>query len=253
MIQIVVVTHKEYTFPTDKAYVPIRVGNKPENYQGCTDDTADNIAQLNSSFCELTALYWLWKNSQAGIIGLMHYRRYFRAAHKSLIVKKEKIAHSQDFQPGLNKNTIFVAKPRNYFITTIKKHYCRAHYSSDFDLLRQEILERYPKYIESFDRVMNRSYLSLYNMFVAPRTVIEPYFEWLFTILFALEKKIPYQGYDNYQKRVFGFMAERLFNVWLEKNKDQLTIEYRRVVNLEGENLFKKGIQFLKRNFLSRS
>ena len=69
-----------------------------------------------------------------------------------------------------------------------------------------------------------------------------------FPILFELEKRIDITQYDNYQKRVFGFIAERLFNVWLVHH--QLKFCEIPVVNLEGENLLKKAINLLKRKFL---
>ncbi|GAB7217995.1 hypothetical protein OS42_46090 [Dickeya oryzae] len=61
------------------------------------DDVGDSISQLNSSFCELTALYWIWKNDTAPIVGLVHYRRYFRPIKKYKIVRFHPIAASADF------------------------------------------------------------------------------------------------------------------------------------------------------------
>lgn len=252
MIQLFVVTHKDYKFPLDLGYTPIWVGTHPKKTAHFSDNTGNNIAHLNNAFCELTALYWIWKNNNTDVIGLMHYRRYFESKQSIHPVKNKKIAHSQEFYNLQQRNTIVIAKPRNYIITTIKRHYCNAHHKADFLMLRNEIHDQFPQYLGTFDKVMNQSSLSLYNMFVAPRNLIEPYCAWLFDILFALEKKIPYQKYDSYQKRVFGFMAERLFNVWLEHHKLTLSIEYRRVINIEGENLIKKSIDFLKRNFLKR-
>ena len=68
---------------------------------------------------------------------------------------------------------------------------------------------------------------------------------WLFTILFELEKRIDLTGRSVYEKRVFGFLAERLFNVWLEKQN--IKIYETDVVMLEHGDWLKKGWHFLKR------
>lgn len=250
--KIIIATHKKYEMPADNVYLPIHVGKFDKDDLGYLgDDSGDNISSLNPYFCELTALYWIWKNNQNDIIGLVHYRRYFIHKNQSILLKNKKIASSNDLSLSNNIDLI-IAKPRNYYITSIKKHYYKAHYQDDYILMRNEIIEQYPEYLIAFEQVMNGSKLSLYNMFIAKRKVIEPYFEWLFNILFALEKKIPYQDYDSYQKRVFGFMAERLFNVWIIHHKNNLNIEYRAVVNIEGENLFTKGIGLLKRHYFRK-
>ncbi|WP_411670717.1 DUF4422 domain-containing protein [Acinetobacter baumannii] len=76
--EIYIATHKAYTFPDIPEYIPIHVGKALTeldlNIQG--DNTGENILNLNKSFCELIALYWMWKNSDAHIVGLAHYRRY---------------------------------------------------------------------------------------------------------------------------------------------------------------------------------
>ena len=89
--------------------------------------------------------------------------------------------------------------------------------------------------------------LSLFNMFVLRSELFNSYCNWLFSILFEVEKRIPYKEYGPYQGRVFGFLAERLLNVWVEKNISQEKIKYLPVVNLEGENLFIKAVGLLKR------
>lgn len=250
-MKIYVVSHKKFDFPDDHGFIPIKVGMSTDsiNSSYVKDSDGDSISYLNSSFCELTAAYWIWKNSTSDIIGLAHYRRYFSSSSKTLRVKGKSIASSNELANLLNGNDILVAKPRNYYITTIKDHYIHAHHESDYIQLRDEVELQSPEYLADFDNVMTGKKISLYNMFVCKKTLIDNYFSWLFPILFALEKKIDYQNYDAYQKRVFGFMAERLFNVWLHHQCGKINIKYMPVVNLDGENLLLKGIGLLKRHF----
>lgn len=246
-----VVSHKQYEFPDSTNFVPLQVGNAPAAISQKTvrDSTGDNIAHLNSSFCELTAAYWIWKNSQEDIVGLAHYRRYFASSTSNLMVKGKRIASPEEMMNLLQNADILVAKPRNYYITSIKSHYIHAHHESDYTQLRDEIARQQPDYLSDFDDVMGGTKISLYNMFVCKKALIDEYFAWLFPLLFALEQKIAYQNYDAYQKRVFGFMAERLFNVWLHHQRNRLRIKYMPVVNIDGENLLLKGIGLLKRHF----
>ena len=75
---IYIVTHKRVDLPKLKGYRAIQVGSAEEDFPGCLrDDTGDNIADRNASYCELTAMYWIWKNTDDPFKGLAHYRRYF--------------------------------------------------------------------------------------------------------------------------------------------------------------------------------
>ena len=83
--KVVIATHKKYKMPSDTMYIPLHVGaegKKDEKgnildlgYQ--KDNIGENISELNANFCELTGLYWAWKNLNYDYIGLVHYRRYF--------------------------------------------------------------------------------------------------------------------------------------------------------------------------------
>ena len=79
-IKVIVAAHKPYRMPQDSMYLPLHVGraltDQDLGWQG--DNTGDNISLKNPYYCELTGLYWAWKNLKADAIGLVHYRRFFR-------------------------------------------------------------------------------------------------------------------------------------------------------------------------------
>ena len=248
-ILILVITHKNYEFPSDNIFQPIFVGeNKPGSSGYLSDDLGENIAQKNESFCELTGLYWAWKNhlfDSAKYIGLVHYRRYFKG--KTLTLKGKKIASENELLPLLKEYDCILPKKRNYFIETIYSHYKNAHHIKDLELIKRIITKIHPSYLPTFEQVMNGKKIHLYNMFIMKKEHIYSYCEWLFPILFILEKQIDISNYDNYQKRIFGFLAERLFNVWILHNK--LKIKESKVITLEYENLLKKAFGLIKRKF----
>lgn len=248
-MKILIATHKAYDFPNDACYLPIQVGkaNSSLDLGVESDNSGKNISEKNKTFCELTALYWAWKNLENyKYIGLVHYRRYFSGLELDL--KGKKIASQSELLADLAIYDVIVAKKRNYYIESVFNHYKNAHFVKDLDKTKEIIEQCFPDYLSAFNQVMKGRKLHLFNMFVMSRQHFMQYCEWLFVILFKLEKQIDISSYDDYQKRVFGFLAERLFNVWLVKNK--IKYKERRVVSLEGEKLVKKAIGLLTRKFL---
>lgn len=252
-VSILVITHKNYDFPQTNIYQPLWVGKKSDQFFSSflSDNTGEHISEKNSLFCELTGLYWAWKNDffhNADYVGLVHYRRYFRGNGEKL--KGKSILSEENVTELLKGYDCILPKKRNYFIESIYSHYKHAHHIQDLDATREILAEDYPEYIESFDKIMSGKTLHLYNMFVMKKADVDQYCAWLFDILFKLEEKIDISTYDNYQKRVFGFIAERLFNVWIEHHK--FKIKEVPVVNLEGENLVKKAIGLINRKMKGR-
>lgn len=249
-VSILVITHKNYDFPHDKIYHPLYVGKKCCKETACflSDSTGENISEKNDSFCELTGLYWAWKNNffqDAEYVGLVHYRRYFRGYGEKL--KGKSILSQKEIVNICKEYNAILPKKRNYFIESVYSHYKNAHHLRDLEMAKRIIESDYPAYIESFHKIMSGKTLHLYNMFIMEKTYFEEYCTWLFDILFKIEKVVDIRDYNNYQKRVFGFVAERLFNVWIIHH--QLKIKYLPVVNLEGENLIKKAANLIKRKF----
>lgn len=236
--------------PEDKIYLPIHVGRVEKadlGYLG--DDTGDNISAKNANYCELTGLYWAWKNLKCDYIGLCHYRRYFAHAVSGSDMEKKKLAILQrtDYEKLLKQYDVILPKQRNYFIETVRSQYEHAHNKNDLALTEQIVAELYPEYSEAFCKVMGGTKLHIFNMFVMKKEKFDEYCQWLFTILFELEKRIDISSYSQYEARVFGFLSERLLNVWLEKQK--LKVKGIDVVFLEKIDWFDKGMKFLKRKF----
>lgn len=238
--------------PSDSVYLPLQVGAEGKPYLGyAKDNTGNNISAKNSNYCELTGLYWAWKNLHTDYIGLVHYRRYFtRKEVYSLKEKRQRILNGQDWQLLLSHHPLVVPDKRRYYIETIRSHYNHAHHREGLDLAEQIIREKYPEYLPAFTTVMNRTWAHMFNMFVMKWDYFDAYMTWLFAILFTLETRINITGWDPYESRVFGFVSEQLLDVWMESHK--LKYIEQNVSFMEQQNWLKKGGAFLRRKLLGK-
>jgi hypothetical protein len=98
----------------------------------------------------------------------------------------------------------------NYFIETVRTQYEHAHFKKDLDETKKIVEEKYSGYSDAFAKVMNRRELYIFNMFVMKKALFDEYCTWPFDILLELETRTDLTGYDIYEARIFGFMAERL-------------------------------------------
>ena len=232
---VYVITHKpfDYAQKLPKGYVPMMVGanfnDNPRNY--LTDNTMDNISDKNPQYCELTGLYWIWKNSHANKVGLAHYRRFFYSrsiggrfamyAYLILMGSKVKPAPIEQLDELTETYDWIVAHPEDEGGKNLWLQFKKDNHEIDMQHTRDVIVEKYPDYVNAFDKVMNSSsWMSPYNMFYAKKEKMDEYCEWLFDILFEVDKRTDMTGYTEYQKRLYGFLSERLLNVWLEKHKE---------------------------------
>ena len=119
-LKILVAAHKPYWMPEDSVYLPLNVGAEGKPDLGYTkDNTGDNIAAKKAYFCELTGLYWAWKNLDADYIGLVHYRRYFtRKEVRNINAEKGQILRKEEWEKLLSSYNVVVADKLNYYIET---------------------------------------------------------------------------------------------------------------------------------------
>lgn len=147
-IKLLVAMHKAYCLPEDAVYAPIQVGGVhiPGMENALRDDTGENISNKNRSYCELTALYWGWKNLQADYLGLVHYRRYF-ARRMPGGRKFDRIASGTEIHAALEKAPVILPKKRNYWIETTYTQYIHAHHKEDLDAVQSILAEKYAAYL----------------------------------------------------------------------------------------------------------
>lgn len=244
-ITLIVATHKKYWMPSDKMYLPVHVGKEGKSelgYQG--DNTGDNISSKNANYCELTGLYWAWKNLDADYMGLVHYRRHFtfKGAKGN---KEECVIRSEQLKKLLEETDVILPTPRNYYIETNYSQYVHAHHAIDLDTTREIISEKYPEYLRAYDNSMKLTSGHRFNMFIMKKDKFNAYCEWLFDILFELEERLDISSYNKNDSRVFGFVSERLLDVWIETNN--ISYKNQPYVFMEKQNWFVKGMNFVKR------
>ncbi len=170
------------------------------------DDVGDNISDLNWVLGDLTATYWIWKNSKYDFVGTSQYRRFWDDSVGDI---------------EFCENTLYVQQPVSLG-KTIKEQYIQCH--GDFGISAIESLsedKKIPLSKEMLDKTFALDYLHSCNMFIAHKDVYDRFCHVLFEIVFAL-----YDTYadeisklDAYNKRMPAFMAERIVTL-LVVNKD---------------------------------
>lgn len=205
------VAHKSDIFvPNDRTVIFVGDGDNKKQY--LRDNTLDNISNKNKNFCELTALYWIWKNdTSSDYISIEHYRRYFMHPILPKIISKKKInKYFKDFD---------VITTRLYrFPETIEGYYNKNHEGTDLNKVKDILEKKYPDYLPAYKHIMQGKEASMCNMAAMSKQKFDEYCTWLFDVLFELEKNLDITTRNQYQQRVYGFISERLFNVWIQKN-----------------------------------
>lgn len=258
-VKIIIACHKKCDVPEDKnIYLPVHVGAEGKDSIGFTpDNTGDNISAKNFMYSELTGLYWAWKNLRCDYLGLVHYRRCFSMHRKFRNASMKDVLTEADVKELLKHHDVIVPVRRNYYIETLYNHYSHTHYASHMNICREIILNDFPDYIDSFDVVMNRTWSYMFNMYIMPKALSDEYCEWLFRILFTLEKRIDISGIDSFEKRYPGRISEYLLNVWLYNEVKQGRIRQDSIYEIPyiytGKvNWFRKITSFLMSKFFHR-
>lgn len=209
MTKIFTMTHKKFAEPDDPVYVPLQVGRATHEDLGyLSDDTGDSISTQNCYYGELTGIYWLWKNySGRENIGICHYRRFFIDEDKQLLKEA-------DYERILSEYDVITSKAMHAG-EPYRDYYAKAHNGRDLEEEGRVIAELYPQDYPAFEQVMAGDKHYFGNLMVTSRALFDDYCGWLFPIFFELQKRIDVSSYDEYHRRVFGFLSEQLLLVWI--------------------------------------
>ena len=247
------VFHKEYPAPNCAFIQPIQVGKAHSqlNLPFLNDATGDHISEKNERFCETTALYWIWKNLNhidSKYIGLAHYRRYLTMpqtrSKRNLWGSKSIEDQASTYVHPLSDemmNNVSSQLLKNYILAklacseillakatrigslgthqlSIKDQFIYYHLIEDWLIFEDTLQKLVPNDYEFANTFFSsKDMMHCYNIFIADKSFVDSYCNWLFPILFELEKNIKPSPY-TYQNRAVAFLSERLLNLYVYKN-----------------------------------
>ena len=208
-----VVCHKEVRQIKEKGYRYVQAGSCGGHLEGMLhDDAGENISARNPSFCEMTAVYWIWKNTRDPWIGIAHYRRLFSNRWDD-----GEVLSTRDAKRLLQRYDVILPQTA-HLRRSVQENYCANDGTGeDLRLLRAVLAETEPAYVETCDRYLQGRTTCYLNMMICRRPVFDEYCRWLFPILFEMEKRVDLTVREGNQKRIFGYLAELLLNVWVRK------------------------------------
>lgn len=182
----------------------------------------------------------MWKNCTADIQGLYHYRRFIsgidtpNASEQVVISQRGRIlANSiteQKILDALSGAAVILCFPYSPYPLDSLEDLRRFVYLKDIKAMCEFMRENYPDYMPSLNHILGSEHMSYCNMFIARREFVNDYCSWLFDILGRLEGRISLEGYDTQHKRIYGYLAEVLLNVYIHRHN--LRCKYFHIIQL---------------------
>lgn len=170
------------------------------------DNTGINISAKNRQYCEMTASYWVWKNTIHDWKGIEHYRRH-------MMVDSSFVSDDID---------VFLPLPYICYPDTM--HQFGRFVSEDVKRVLFDALKTlHPDEYEDYCRILYGPYQYTYNLVVARRQIFDEYCTWFFEITELMEKSGDVIS-DIRDTRALSYVAEVLTNLYFMYNYDSLKI-----------------------------
>ena len=172
------------------------------------DDTGGNISAKNKQYCEMTATYWVWKNTDHEWKGIEHYRRH-------LLVTPAMIGGDAD---------AILPLPYLCYPNTLSQF--RRFVSQDvLDALLRTLMELHPRQYDEYLAIIRGHFQYTYNLVCAKREVFDDYCAWFFRITEAMERmgtEVP----EIAETRALSYVAEVLTNIYFMSNSGRWRIRH---------------------------
>ncbi len=197
---------------------------------------AKEISLRNPYWSELTVHHWIWRNSLDELMGVCHYRRFFSPfsreelgnklgvdAHPYLYMADQEIKDILALDP-LGENLFKKFETVDIILPTptltqksMDEMYFDVHPATHWNTMRKVFQEMYPVEWRSAYRFFECNEVFFRHiMFIGRRSYIVAFYDWLFPLLFELEKQLVFSHNEiDHQRRAVAFLAERMFNWWL--------------------------------------
>lgn len=220
MYKMFVMTHKKTKMPAIDGYVPLLLGacekEGLKQYYQYTDDQGMNISAKNPHYCELTGMYWIWKNVQTDCVGVCHYRRFFLRPKCCLPALRFYLREKEIYR--LLKNCDIILPKARTEAGTIPEIVNIAPNRKDLDEMYEAIKAVSPQYLKDYETFLAQNQYYMYNMMICRKEIFDAYCTWLFPILQYIEERHDMSLESRYRQRLYGFLSERLLYVWLHHN-----------------------------------
>lgn len=193
--------------------IPLQVGRSLTSklLAPLADTHGINISSRFLRYRELTGTYWAYKHSLSKWIGICSQSRHFLLSEDDC---RRLIASDYDVvlpTPIMNSPSVSAV-------------YAHDHVFSDWMQMLDILDAMYPSYHETALRYFQGHWYHGFNMLIARADVFDAYCNWLFPLLFELDRQIPER--EGLQQQVIAYLSDHLSSLYFEAHRHQLNILY---------------------------
>lgn len=240
-VGVYIVTHKDAKLSKlPPCYKIIHAGHAhaKNDFGYIGDDTGDNISRLNPFLDEVTALYWIWKNTNHTHAGFVHYRRFFTSNTKQkeyrpgeYIFNAKNLLSELEILKILSEYDIIVHTERVSDRTQLELMVYSTKFPELVELsekvVSKHLTKNQPDYLDAYDAVINGFVCFLYGIHITRRNILNAYCEWLFSFMLDATEELAakvkigdkkLEDAPHVYSRMMSFFSERMLTVWLKKN-----------------------------------